>query len=128
MAFNPSIRVSWRLAGSPRCLALSHMVLWSLCFATQQLAAADPLVWTASSLSRIGQSSPAADSAQIDLSAARDETYSFQIGVQAPAGGLTNVNVTTLGLTGPDSRVVADADIALFREQYMYMPSSPPYS
>ncbi|MDQ6663691.1 MAG: DUF4091 domain-containing protein [Acidobacteriota bacterium] len=78
-------------------------------------------------MSRIWQTSQPGESAQIDLWAAKDETYSFQIGVQAPAGGLTGVNVTTSGLTGPDSQVIAGADIALFREQYMYVPASPPY-
>jgi Domain of unknown function (DUF4091)/Putative Ig domain len=137
MTCKPSIRVCrtdnagragrGRSALSLACVAAWHIVLWSACFATQKLDAADPLVWAASSLTRIGQSSPAGGSSEIDLSAAKDETYSFQIGVQAPPGGLTNVNVTTSGLTGLDSRVIAGTDVALFREQYIYVPSSPPY-
>ncbi|MDQ6699158.1 MAG: hypothetical protein M3Z36_03115, partial [Acidobacteriota bacterium] len=65
----------------------------SLCGISPNLVAAGPAVWTASSLSRIGKNSSAGDSKQIDLSAARDETYSFQIGIQALGDVLTNVNV-----------------------------------
>ncbi|MDQ6707133.1 MAG: DUF6067 family protein, partial [Acidobacteriota bacterium] len=100
---------------------------WIVFLAPQQSDAAGPLVWTESSLSRIWQTGPVGDSSQIELWAAKDETYSFQIGVQAPTGGLTGVNATTSGLTGPDSHVIAGSDIALFREQYIYVPSSPPY-
>src|ERR1700730_2757732 len=125
MALKTSIRV--RSSLSLAYVVVCHIVLWSVCFASQKLDAASPLVWTASSLTRIEQTSPAGGSTQIDLSASRDETYSFQIGVQAPPGGLTNVNVATSGLTGPDSGVIAGPDVALFREQYIYMPSSPPY-
>ncbi len=95
--------------------------------AAQKTDAAGPLVWTASSMSRIWQTGPAGESTQIDVWAAKDETYSFQIGVQAPRGGLTDVSVTASGLVGPNSAVIAGSDIALFREQYMYVPSSPPY-
>ncbi|MGI8992313.1 MAG: DUF4091 domain-containing protein, partial [Bryobacteraceae bacterium] len=107
--------------------AASLALFCSVGFAMQDTEAAVPLAWTASSLSRIWRDSPAGAATRIDMWAARDETYSFQIGVQGPPGGLTGVDITTLGLTGPDSAAIAGNDIALFREQYVYVPSAPPY-
>lgn len=86
-----------------------------------------PLVWGASSLSRISQNSPAGSSGPINIYAARNETSSFQVGIQAPTGGLTNVNVTTNGLIGPSGASISGANIALFREQYIFVPQAPPY-
>jgi hypothetical protein len=49
----------------------------------------------------------------MDLYAAKGETESFQIIVRAPAGGLTNVNVTTPAMSGITA--------TLFREYYLYI-------
>jgi Domain of unknown function (DUF4091)/Putative Ig domain/IPT/TIG domain len=86
-----------------------------------------PIVWTESSLVRIPVDSPAGTSKQIEIYAARNETYSFQIGVQAPAGGLTNVDVVATGLVGPGGGAIQGRDISLFREHYIYVPVTPPY-
>ncbi len=112
---------------APKRAALWHVVALSVWLAPLNLIAAAPAVWTFSSLSRVGQSSPAGESTQIDLSLAKDETYSFQIGIQAQGGGLTNVNIGSAGLFGPASQVIAGPDIAMFREHYVYVPASPPY-
>lgn len=106
-------------------LALSFFLALSGCLSVDTANGAAPQIWTASSLVRIGQNNPAMVSDQIELSAAKDETYSFQIGIHAPASGLTGVKVTTAGLTGPNSFPISGRDIALFREQYVYVPVSP---
>ncbi|MDQ2775448.1 MAG: DUF4091 domain-containing protein [Acidobacteriota bacterium] len=88
---------------------------------------AAPLVWTASSLARIWQNSPAGSSNNIDLYEAKDETYSFQIGVQSSSGTLTVNNVTTGGLIGPGGATISGSDIVLYREQYVSVPALPGY-
>jgi hypothetical protein len=84
-------------------------------------------VWTTSSLTRIGQTDTPGTSSSISLYAAKNETYSFQIGIQAPAQGLTNVNVTASDLAGANSAVIAASNIALFRESYINVTMTPPY-
>lgn len=78
-------------------------------------------------MSRIWQDSPAGHSSQIDIYSAKNQTYSFQIGIQAPAGGLTNVNVTASHLVGEGSAIIPHNYLSLFREQYVYVPKAPPY-
>jgi hypothetical protein len=90
-------------------------------------AAASPTVWTTSSLIRIGQTDTPGTSSSITLYAAKNETYSFEIGMQAPAGGLTSVNLTASDLAGPNGAVIAASNIALFRESYINVTSAPPY-
>lgn len=104
---------------------LSVCLLIGECFGSPRPQQAGPVVWTASSLSRIWQSSAARSSSRIEIYAAKNETYSFQIGIQAPSGGLTNGNVTSSGLAGPKGAVIGGSKIALFREQYIYVPSPP---
>jgi hypothetical protein len=61
---------------------------------------AAPIAWVAPSLVRVGQTGAAGTTNSIALCAARGETQSFQVIIQAPAGGLTNVNVAVSDLTG----------------------------
>lgn len=97
-------------------------VLWSGLLQAQSTA---PIVWTESSLSRIWKNSSPASVNQIELYSAKNETYSFQIGIQAPPRGLTNVNVANSDLTGPNGAVIGRSNIALFREQYVSVPAAP---
>ncbi len=106
---------------------LPSCILLLASFAAASADATLPIVWVQSSLSRISQTATAGNSNQIGLYAAKNETYSFQIGIQAPAAGLTNVNVTTTGLVGPGGSTISGSDIALFRESYIYVPVTPPY-
>ena len=69
-------------------------------------------LWAAPSLDLIRRDTPARSDTQIELWAARGETESFQIVVQAPAGGLTNVNVTVPDLRGPSTI----SQLTLYRE------------
>src|SRR6185503_3317918 len=63
---------------------------------------------------------------QATLSAARGEYESFQIAIQAPQGGLTNVNASISDLSGPNGAVIAKSNFSLFREKYVYVRQSSP--
>ncbi len=81
-------------------------------------ATAQPTVWVTDSLTRTGVSDSAGSTTWEQLSAAKGEYASFQIIVQAPYGGLGNVNVTMSNLTGPGGAVIPSTAFSLFREQY----------
>ncbi len=89
-------------------------------------APAQPVVWSTSSLVRTGRNDAAGAGAQAVISAARGEYESFQIAIQAPAGGLTNVNASISDLAGPGGAVIAKSNFSLFREQYVYVTQSSP--
>lgn len=90
-------------------------------------AGAQPVAWTTSSMVRTGPNDAAgAGTQQALLSAARGEYESFQIAIQAPAGGLTNVNVTVSALNGPGGATIPQSSFSLFREQYVYVSKSSP--
>lgn len=96
-------------------------------FTTPQSAAAVLSAWTASSLERIWEHSPAGPSRRADLRAAKDETYSFQIGLQSSSGTVAVNEVTTHGLSGPGGATISGSDIVLYREQYITVPALPAY-
>lgn len=83
------------------------------------LSAGSPTVWVFDSLTRVAPTTAAGTATQMTIYAGRGEVQSFQIGVQAPAGGLTNVNVTASALTGPGGATIAASSLSLFREQYV---------
>jgi hypothetical protein len=120
-----------RHAAGWMCPAVGLTVLLVLHFgagqATQPSYQYAESVWTTSSLTRIGQTDAPGTSTSISLYAARNETYSFQIGIRSPVKGLTNVNVTASDLTGASGAVIASSNIALFRESYINVPMAPPY-
>ncbi len=89
-------------------------------------AFAQPIIWTTSSLVRTGVSDPAGSGTQAVLSAARGEYESFQIAIQAPYGGLNNVNAGVSALTGPGGAVIPQSDITLYREHYVYVSKGSP--
>src|SRR3569623_3416213 len=94
-------------------------------FLSLPLAAfSQPVIWTTSSLVRTGVSDPAGHGAQAVLSAARGEYESFQIAIQAPTGGLNNVNASVSALTGPGGATIAQTNISLFREHYVNVSQS----
>jgi Domain of unknown function (DUF4091) len=78
-------------------------------------------VWTMSDAVRVRPNSPAgAGVSAIALSAAKNETVSFQIAVRAPAGGLTNV---TLGATPFHMKAGGTEILAtLYREYFVDVP------
>jgi Domain of unknown function (DUF4091) len=89
-------------------------------------AQSGPIVWVVPSLQRIGPSNPAGSGTQAQLAAGKGEYESFQIVVRGPSGGLSNVNVSVTNLTNTSGGVISNANMALFREQYVYVNSSSP--
>ncbi|HVW09163.1 MAG TPA: glycoside hydrolase domain-containing protein [Bryobacteraceae bacterium] len=87
---------------------------------------AQPVVWTTPSLVRTGKTDAAGTGTQAMISAGRGEYESFQIAIQAPAGGLTNVNITVSALSGPGGATIPQSSFSLFREQYVYVSKSSP--
>ncbi|WP_138498129.1 DUF4091 domain-containing protein [Nostoc sp. PA-18-2419] len=85
-----------------------------------------PFVWVASSLERIKQQDAPTSKTQIHLYAARGEYEPFQIGIHAPSGGLTNVNVTVSDLSGSNNRLISNKNITLYREHYVHVVHSSP--
>ncbi len=88
-------------------------------------AQTSPIVWTVPSLQRVGPSDAAGSGTQVQLYAAKGEYESFQIVVRAPSSGLTNVNVSASDLSG-SAGTISKTNLALFREQYVYVNSSSP--
>jgi hypothetical protein len=60
------------------------------------------------------------------IRAARGEWESFQIVIQAPPGGLTNVSVDLSDLQGPGGQVIPQSSFSLYREHYVFVSSSSP--
>ena len=63
-------------------------------------------VWVQSGLLRVGNTDVPGPNSSIILSGARGETVDTQVIVQAPAGGLTNVNLSPSALTGPGGATI----------------------
>src|SRR5215472_635459 len=84
-------------------------------------------VWTVSSLVRVGQTDAPGSALSITLSGARGETVDTQIIVQAPASGLTNVNLSATALAGPGGSTIPVSSIALYREHYITVTGTASY-
>jgi len=76
-------------------------------------------MWAESSLVRVGKTALAGTASFISLSGARGETVDTQVIVRAPAGGLTNVNLSASALTGPGGVSIAASSVTLYREYYV---------
>ena len=89
-------------------------------------AQAGPAVWVESSLRRVGRTDAAGSTTAARLWAARGEYESFQVVVQAPPGGLSNVSFSVSDLQGPGGQVIPKASLTLYREHYVYVNQSSP--
>ena len=81
-------------------------------------------VWVVPSLERVGQTDSPASQTQAELWAARGESESFQIVVQASGSNLTISNVEVSDLTGPSGQIISKSNLTLYREYYVYIASS----
>jgi Domain of unknown function (DUF4091) len=97
-----------------------------VCSAALSVAHANPVVWTAPSMHRVGMSEPAGSSADVMISAARGEYESFQIITSGAAKGIGNVNVTVSDLQGPNGQAIPKTNFTLYREKYMHVSASSP--
>ncbi|HWB85978.1 MAG TPA: glycoside hydrolase domain-containing protein [Bryobacteraceae bacterium] len=95
-------------------------------FSMLPAAHANPVVWTAPSLHRVGMTDPAGSHADVTLSAARGEYESFQIVANGASSGLSKVNMTVSDLKGPGGQVIPRSSFTLYREKYMHVTSSSP--
>jgi len=92
----------------------------------QSSSAPFPL-WVSSGLIRVGQTDAPGTTSAITLSSARGETVDTQVIVQAPANGLTNVNVSASALAGPSGATIPASSITLYREYYLTITGTASY-
>jgi hypothetical protein len=83
--------------------------------------------WVMSGLDRVGQTDAPGTTSSIALSGARGETVDTQVIVQAPAGGLTNVNLSASALTGPSGAIIPASRVTLYREHYLTVTGTANY-
>jgi hypothetical protein len=134
----PLLRISARERFHPKSCEV-HMRVWLrliLCSASVLLsmvfncpltrAQSGPVTWVVPSLERVGKTGAPGANTLAQIRAARGEWESFQIVIQAPAGGLTNVNVEISGLAGPGGYTIPRNSFSLFREHYVFVSSSSP--
>lgn len=95
-----------------------------LCSLMPLMAFAQPKVWVTSSLQRTGPSDAAGSGTFAQIYAGKGESESFQVVVQAPASGLSNVNFSVSSLSGPGGATIPGSAFSLFREQYVYVDKS----
>lgn len=88
---------------------------------------AAPVVWTASSLERVGEHDAPRGLTPAAIAAARGEYESFQVVVRpSPGATLTNVRVTMTDLAGPGGAVISNTAFALYREHYVTVSKGSP--
>jgi len=81
---------------------------------------AAPIVWVVpSTLLRVGPTDTAGSGTTATLYGGQGEYVAFQVAVQAPSGGLTNVTLSASSLTGPGGATIPSANLILYRESYM---------
>ena len=80
-----------------------------------------PIVWTVSGMERIGKNDEAQELNPINLYAARGEYEPFQILIQAPLKGLSNVNISVSNLTSSTGEIISKQNITLYREHYVHV-------
>src|SRR5437667_2870573 len=59
------------------------------------------------------------NTSSINLFGARGETVDTQVVVRAPAGGLTNVNLSATALAGPNGVTIPASEVTLYREHHV---------
>src|ERR1700687_4591817 len=131
--YDKSVRQSWGFARgtfrNAKSLPLAAAVLFILMIvitASLSSSAAFP-VWVSSSLVRVGQSDAPGTAPSISLSSARGEPVDTQVIVQAPVGGLTNVNLSASALTGPGGASIPASSVTLYREYYITVTGTGSY-
>jgi hypothetical protein len=82
--------------------------------------------WVAPGLVRVGPTEAPGTASSISLSGARGETVDTQVIVRGPAGGLTNVNLSTSALIGPGGATIAASNVVLYREYYTTVSGTVP--
>lgn len=96
-------------------------VAMAILMVSQGLLAEGPIAWVVpSTLERVTRTQKPGTQTGVAICAARGEYQSFQIAVQAPAGGLTNVNFSVSELVMPKTGArIPQKNVVLYREKYM---------
>ncbi len=84
-------------------------------------------LWAVPGLVRVGKTDAPGPTTSISLSGARGETVDAQVIVQAPSGGLTNLNVSASALTGPGGASIPASNITVYREYYISVTGTANY-
>ena len=84
-------------------------------------------VWTAPGLDRVAATDAPGSASSINLFGARGETVDTQVVVRAPAGGLTNVNLSATALAGPNGVTIPASEVTLYREHYVTVKGTAGY-
>ena len=113
-----------RVAGLPSAAA---WVIVLLITTAGQASGQALTVWVSSSLVRVGQTDAPGTTSSINLYSGRGETAASQVVVQAPAGGLTNVNLSVSTLTGPNGATIPASSVTLYREYYVTVTGTTNY-
>jgi len=108
-------------------LAAGVLVALTIFITTSQSSSAPFPVWVFPGLIRVGQTDAPGMTSAIGLSSARGETVDIQVIVQAPANGLTNVNVSASALVGPSGATIPASSITLYREYYINVSGTASY-
>ncbi len=92
--------------------------------------AATPIVWVVpSSLHRVGPTDAPCARTKAVIHAARGEYEPFQVAIQAPSGGLTNVNFSVSDLVGTGGAVISHKNLIQYREGFITVRQhSPAYN
>ena len=120
--------VQWILESgkAPLLLGVVLVVVVIVIKANKSTAAAFP-VWVASGLVRVGKMEAPGMVGSIDISGARGEIVDAQIIVHAPAGGLTQVNLSASDLTAPGGATIQASNLTLYREYYVTITGTANY-
>jgi hypothetical protein len=107
---------------------ISKLILLTLCTSLAQTVYAQPgpIVWVVKSIERVERFGQPGTGMVANLRAARGESESFQIAVQGPPSGLTNVSVSVSDLTGEGGTTISSNNFTLYREAYVYISTSSP--
>jgi Domain of unknown function (DUF4091) len=96
------------------------------CFA--QLPFSIARLGMAPSLVRIAKTDSQQFPTSIQIYAARRESESFQVIIQAPPKGLTNVNVSASDLVSAQGQILSKQNLTLYREHYVEVKQGTPTS
>ncbi len=95
------------------------MTVWAI-FSCRPAAASQPLAWVVpNSLQRVGPTDPAGSGTTAVVHSARGEYEAFQVGIQASAGPVSNINFSVSDLLGRGGTVIPAANLILYREHYI---------
>src|SRR5437667_11450177 len=88
-----------------------------------------PIVWIVpSSLLRVYPTDVPGGGTTVTINCARGEYCAFQVAVQAPAGGLANINFSVSNLTGRGRPSIPSTDLIVYLVQYITVQTQSPTS